>query len=130
MSQPTNPSNPLRQTSPTCGRSHLAAGVKLTGDINASGLIELLGHVDGKITADSLVIDEVGSAVGEIRANSVVITGRFEGIIEGGDVRLHFGSKVSGKIFYTTLSIENGAEVNASCSRRARDGNTTGGSDR
>ena len=52
-------------------------------------------------------------------ANSVAIKGHFEGIINGGDVKLHSGAKVAGEIFYETLSIDSGADVNSSCARRA-----------
>jgi cytoskeletal protein CcmA (bactofilin family) len=128
MSQPTHPSDPLTLTSAKSGRSHLTVGAKLTGDLNSPGLMELLGHVDGKVTADSISIEDVGSVVGELWANSVAIKGHFEGTINGGDVRLHAGAKVSGEIFYRTLLIEYGAEVNSSCSSRARNGDNTSGS--
>ena len=119
MSQPGNPSDPSTLTNPGGGRSHFAAGAKLSGDLVVPGHMELLGHVDGKISAHSILIEEGGSAVGELRANSVAIKGRFEGIINGGDVRLHTSAKVAGEISYKTLSIDSGAEVNSSCSRRS-----------
>lgn len=118
MSQPGNPSDTPTSTSPRGGRSHFAAGAKLTGDLTVPGSMELLGHVDGKITADSIVIEASGSAVGELHADSVTVKGSFEGNINGRDVRLLSGAKVSGKIIYQTLSIESGAEVNSTCSRR------------
>jgi len=80
--------------------------------------MELLGHVEGKITADTIQIEEAGSAIGELRANRVAIKGSFDGVIDAGDVKLHSGAKVSGQIFYQTLSIDSGADVNVSCSHR------------
>jgi cytoskeletal protein CcmA (bactofilin family) len=102
------------------GRSHFAAGAKLSGDLAVPGLMELSGHIDGKITADSIVIEANGSAVGELHADNVAVKGRLEGIIYGQDVKLHSSAKVSGEIFYQTLTIESGAEVNSSCSRLSK----------
>lgn len=102
------------------GRSHFATGAKLSGDLNVPGLMELSGHIDGKITADSIMIEENGCAVGELHADSVAVKGRLEGNIYGRDVKLHSSAKVSGEIFYQTLSIESGAEVNSSCSRQTK----------
>lgn len=114
MSQSSSPSTPSRG-----GRSHFAAGAKLSGDLTVPGVMEVLGHVDGKITADSIVIEDSGSAIGELNADVIDIKGRFEGNIEGRDVRLHSGAKVSGEIVYHTLSIESGAQVNSTCARRS-----------
>ncbi len=80
--------------------------------------MELSGHIDGKITADSIMIEANGSAIGELHADSVAIKGRLEGSIHGRDVKLHSSAKVSGEIFYQSLTIESGAEVNSSCSRQ------------
>ncbi len=118
MSQP--PYTPGVQSSASAGggRSHFAAGAKLSGDLSVPGLLELLGEFDGKMSADAVVIEESGSAVGEIRAASVAVKGRFEGKIFGGDVKLHSGARVSGEIVYQTLSIESGAEVDVACSSK------------
>ena len=88
------------------------------GSFEVSGLMELLGHIDGKIFADAIVIEEGGSALGELHAESVGIKGRFEGEIHGRHVTLHSRAQVSGAIHYETLTIESGAEVSASCARR------------
>ncbi|KDB03159.1 hypothetical protein U879_13560 [Defluviimonas sp. 20V17] len=78
--------------------------------------MELRGQFDGKMSADAVVIEDSGSASGEIHAASVAVKGCFEGKIFGGDVKLHAGAKASGEILYQTLTIESGAEVNAACS--------------
>lgn len=118
MSLAPSPSASTSPTSSKGGRSHFAAGAKLSGDLTVPGLMELSGHIDGTITADSIVIETNGSAVGELHADSVAIKGRLEGNIHGRDVKLHSSAKVSGEIFYQTLTIESGAEVNSACSRR------------
>ncbi|MFK7753878.1 MAG: polymer-forming cytoskeletal protein [Sedimentitalea sp.] len=97
------------------GRSHFAAGSEIKGDIRIPGSFEILGRVDGKVTADAVVIEASGYVVGEIHAASVTIKGQFEGQILGGDVKLHAGANVAGEILYATLSIESGAQVNSNC---------------
>lgn len=128
MSQPANPSDTPSPTSPRGGRSHFASGAKLTGDLTVPGMMELLGHIDGTIKADSIMIETGGSAIGELHADSVAVKGKFEGKIHGRDVKLHAGANVSGEISYQTLSIESGAEVNSACSRRATNSDKTSGS--
>jgi cytoskeletal protein CcmA (bactofilin family) len=98
-------------------RSLFASGAKLAGDLTVPGHIEMSGHIDGKITADSIVIEAKGSVIGELNADSVAIKGNLEGTIRGRDVKLHSSAKVSGEIIYQTLTIESGAQVNSSCSR-------------
>ncbi|MCB1311728.1 MAG: polymer-forming cytoskeletal protein [Sedimentitalea sp.] len=118
MSQTPGTSPQSAPSRPSGGRSHFAAGAKLSGDLTVPGLMELLGHIDGKIFADAIVIEEGGSALGELHAESVGIKGRFEGEIHGRHVTLHSRAQVSGAIHYETLTIESGAEVSASCARR------------
>lgn len=120
MSQTTNPSDPLTLTNPSGGRSHFAAGARLTGDLSVPGLMELVGHIDGTIAADAIVIEESGSAVGELKAKSITVKGQFKGKILGGDVKLQSSARVSGEIAYATLTIESGAEVNSACSPKVR----------
>ncbi len=115
MPQSTDTSGALPTTGLASGRSHITAGSKLTGDLQVPGLVELFGHVDGKVTADAIMIEESGSVDGELHAAKVSIKGRFEGKIFGSVVNLHSTAKASGEIFYETLCIDSGAQVNSSC---------------
>jgi cytoskeletal protein CcmA (bactofilin family) len=115
MSQITDTSGTLPTTGLASGRSHFTAGSKLTGDLQVPGLVELLGHVDGKVTADAIMIEESGSVDGELHAARIAIKGQFKGKIFGGTVNLHSSARVSGEIFYEALSIESGAQVNSAC---------------
>ena len=115
MSQTTDPSGSRSATSAQGGRSHFTAGSKLTGNLRVPGLVELLGDVDGKVSADAVTIEESGSVDGELHAANVAIKGQFKGKIFGGTVILHSSARVSGEILYDTLSIESGAQVNSTC---------------
>jgi cytoskeletal protein CcmA (bactofilin family) len=115
MSQTPPPS------SQTAGRSLFAAGAKLTGNLSVPGRVELLGHAEGEIAADDIMVEAGGSATGELKAAIIAIKGKFDGKLTGGAVRLHSGSKVSGEISYRTLTIDSGADVNALCARASSD---------
>lgn len=100
------------------GRSHFAAGAKLSGDLIVPGLVELLGDVEGTVQADAVVIETSGTVSGDLKAGGITIKGRFQGRIFGGDVRLLSGARVAGEVAYASLTIESGAEVDLSCTRK------------
>jgi len=116
MSLTTNTSG--NQPSAADGRSRFIAGSKLSGELHVPGLVELLGHVDGQVYADAIVIEEGGSVHGQLHAADIAIRGEFEGKIFGGAVKLNASARISGEITYETLSIESGAEVNATCTAK------------
>ncbi len=113
MSPTTSTKGSQPAAAATGGRSHFTAGSKLSGDVRVPGLIELLGHVDGRVYADAIMIEESGSVDGELHAADIAIKGKLEGKIFGGVVKLHTSARISGEIIYETLSIESGAEVNS-----------------
>ncbi len=100
------------------GRSHLGAGSRITGELYFPGTVELPGHVKGRIEASAIVIEEAGEVEGELHAASITIKGAFLGKIFGGRVKLHTSARVNGEIFYESLSIESGAEVEGECKSR------------
>ncbi len=99
-------------------RSHLGAASKVVGDLEFPGLVEMLGTVEGRVTAAAILLEAEGDASGTLIAGSVAIKGRFDGEIAAGQVRLFAGARVTGQIAYDTLGIDEGAEVNAVCTRR------------
>ena len=101
--------------SAACGRSHLGAGSRITGELYFPGTVELPGYVKGRVEASSIVIEEAGQVEGEIHAARIDIKGRFNGQVTGGKVRLHTSARVTGEITYESLSIESGAEVEGKC---------------
>ncbi len=102
-------------------RSHLGAGSRITGELFFPGTVELPGFVKGRVEASAVVIEEAGEVEGEIHAASVAIKGRFNGQVFGGKVRLHATARMTGEIFYESLSIESGAEVEGQCKSRPYD---------
>jgi cytoskeletal protein CcmA (bactofilin family) len=113
----SNPGPAPQEMSASGGRSHLVAGTKIVGDISAPGLLEIQGEVQGRVIADSVVIEERGTVDGEVRAAAIGVKGHFTGQLNGGAVRVHATARLSGKIRYDTLSIESGSEITATCER-------------
>jgi cytoskeletal protein CcmA (bactofilin family) len=102
----------------TVGTSRLIEGSRLKGDLQIPGLVELLGHVEGNVAADSILIEDRGTVVGGLNAASVTIRGKFDGRIDAVAVKLQSTASVSGEIVYGTLSIESGATIDAVCKVR------------
>jgi len=111
MTNPTSSDDQARETGQG-GRSLLSADSKITGDLEFPGLVEVLGRIDGQVSADSVLIGEQGEVEGSITAKSIAIKGKVKGEIVGGFVTLHTGAKMSGEITYQQLVVESGAQVN------------------
>ncbi|MBI6628483.1 bactofilin family protein [Pontibaca salina] len=104
----------------TGDRSVLSRHSKITGDLEFPGRVEILGRIDGKVIADTVVIGEPGEIDGGISAKSIAIKGRVNGEISGDSVTLHTGAKVNGTVSYQHLVIETGAEVEAQIAMRRK----------
>jgi cytoskeletal protein CcmA (bactofilin family) len=87
----------------------IAKGLKIVGTVTAEGLVEVNGQVDGELHCTSLVISRGAQVSGTIAAGRVVVDGRVEGPIQGGDVILKSQAHVIGDIHHQSLSIESGA---------------------
>lgn len=111
------------------GRSHLGVGSRIKGELEFAGAVELPGHVNGRVTADEIVVEETGDIEGDLHAPAITIKGRFTGQIDGGTVEVHATARLSGDIAYDVLRIDSGAEVEGQCRRRAAGSGPAGGSD-
>ena len=99
------------QTSSGFSKSVLAADLAITGEVISSSAIEVLGKIDGKITAKSLTVGVEGRVKGSISADNVDLRGTFDGTIATQSLSLRASCAVQAEVRYTTLSIESGALV-------------------
>lgn len=106
----TAPARPTMSNSSNT-RSTLAADLKITGDIQSTGSIEILGEVDGTVQAQSLVIGTDGRMTGDISAEQVEIKGRHEGRVACQSFVLRASAQVKADIGYSTLVIESGSQI-------------------
>ena len=87
----------------------IAKGLKIVGTVTAEGLVEVNGHIEGDLHCTSLVVSPKAAITGGIEAERVVVNGRVEGPIRGGEVLLKSHAHVVGDIQHSSLAVEKGA---------------------
>jgi cytoskeletal protein CcmA (bactofilin family) len=100
----------------------IAEGLKIVGSVTAEGLVEVNGHIEGDLHCTSLVVSPKASINGGVEADKIVVNGRVEGPIRGGEVALKSHAHVVGDIQHNSLAIEAGAYFDGR-SVRAADSN-------
>lgn len=109
------------QTEPgTGGRSLMGAGMVIRGTIDAPGIVEIGGTLEGGITAEAIVVEATGKVTGTLTARRVTIRGLVEGDISTGELRILSGAVVKGQVNTRTLTIDSGAEVDFTCTMAPR----------
>src|SRR6476469_4115993 len=100
----------------------IAKGLKIVGSVTAEGLVEVNGQIDGELHCTSLVIARGAHVNGIVAAERVVVDGKVEGPIQGGDVVLKSQAHVVGDIHHQSLAIEKGAYFEGRSIRRGANG--------
>ena len=107
-------SNPVVKSSPP---SIISADLKIVGDLNSKGEIQIDGAVNGDIRTKSLLVGETANIKGEIVAETVFISGTVNGLIKSRSVNLAKTAYVVGDILHEDLAIETGAFLEGRCKR-------------
>ncbi len=104
---------PAVQNRPTGGntKSVLAQDLRITGEISSTGTIEVLGEIEGNLTARGLIVGSEGKMTGTVSAETVEIKGRLDGRVVTINFALRSSAEVAADITYTTLVIESGARI-------------------
>tara|TARA_R110002167_G_scaffold23820_3_gene84483 strand:+ start:91 stop:561 length:471 start_codon:yes stop_codon:yes gene_type:complete len=97
--------------------SIISADLRISGNLDTSGQMQIDGTVNGDVSCDTLTIGEGASIVGEVTADSVIIHGRVEGRIKAKRVELSRTARITGDIWHDSLSIEAGAFLDGHCRR-------------
>jgi cytoskeletal protein CcmA (bactofilin family) len=99
------------------GATLIAQNTEVSGDVRFSDQLYVNGHIEGNVNAQegteaTLMISEVGSVKGQIRAPFVVINGRVEGDVHA-DIRVELAAnaKISGNVYYKLIEMQLGAMV-------------------
>ena len=98
--------------------SIISTDLKITGDVDTSGDLQIEGHVKGNIRAHLLTIGENALVEGEILADDATVHGKVKGTLRGLKVRLSSSARVDGDIVHKTISIESGAHFEGSVTRQ------------
>jgi cytoskeletal protein CcmA (bactofilin family) len=99
---------------PEAGLSVIAAGMKIVGDIESTGVVKIEGTVEGAIRgARQLLLGRQGTVHGDIRAHEVVIGGSVVGTIVAEErVEIQGTSKVEGDIHTKSIVVLEGGVIN------------------
>jgi len=101
-----------RQVSPPEGAespSFLAGDLRIDGTVFGGREVRIRGAVEGRIDAESVVVEEGAWFRGEIVADSVRIGGFVEGPVTANEVILDSTAHVVGSIFHNRLTTHPGA---------------------
>ena len=90
----------------------IGPGAKFTGTITDARTIEIHGDVNADLTADKVIIGEKGRFDGAIKADLVVVSGKYDGVMEAGSIWATATARISGKVQYNTLQMDRGAALN------------------
>ncbi len=97
--------------------SIISNALRVTGNLDCDGDIEIKGTIDGDVKARNVRIDESGKVKGKITAESAYVDGTVRGQIVARTVALASSANVRGDIVHETLSIEAGAFLDGNCRR-------------
>lgn len=98
-------------------RSVLAADLKINGEISSTGTIEVMGEIEGTISARGLLIGSEGSMKGSVSAETVEVRGRLEGRVSTQAFTLRSAAMVTADVNYEVLVIESGAQIEGNFTR-------------
>lgn len=90
------------------------------GDMHYRGGMHIEGKVQGNLIAESnektvLIVSEKGCVEGDIKGSVVILNGTIEGdVYSTATLEMAQHAKVKGNVYYKSLEMEVGAEVNGS----------------
>ena len=98
--------------------SIISADMKVVGDLQSGGDIQIEGSVEGDVKSRTVTIGEKANINGSVNADTSNILGRINGEINASVVRIAKSANVQGDIYYQTLSIEDGAVIDGKVKRK------------
>lgn len=98
-------------------RSHVAAGLSVTGDMEGDIDLLLDGKLEGNLRCRSVTIGKTGELIGKITAQEVVIDGTVTGNVEAKIVRLNVTAVMSGDVRHEVVEVAAGARIEGRYSR-------------
>ena len=98
--------------------SIISADMKVVGNLESGGDVQIEGSVEGDIKSRTVTIGEKAQINGSVIADTANILGRINGEIRASVVRIAKTANVQGNINYQTLSIEDGAVIDGQIKRK------------
>jgi cytoskeletal protein CcmA (bactofilin family) len=91
--------------------SIISADLKVLGNLESAGDLQIDGQVEGDIKSCSVTVGEGAHVKGSISAESVRVCGAVSGQIKASSVTIAQSARIKGDVFQKTLSIEAGADL-------------------
>ena len=101
--------------------SIISANLRITGNLESEGDIQIDGVVEGDIRSSSLTVSDSATVRGAIEADTVAIAGSVTGQIKAKTVTLQRTARVIADIVQESLSIEPGAYFEGNTRRIAQE---------
>ena len=95
----------------TASPSIISPDLKVSGNLDSAGDLQIDGKVIGDIKSRSVTVGEQAHVKGAIISDTARICGSVHGQVRSASVTLARTAKVKGDIFHQTLSIEAGADL-------------------
>lgn len=95
--------------------SAISADLKVVGNLESAGDIQVDGTVVGDINSRSLTVGEGAHVEGSITAEKVRICGKLSGQVTAASVSIAATAVMTGDVTYQVLSIEEGASLEGRC---------------
>ena len=97
--------------------SLISQGVRITGNLETDGEVQIDGVLEGDIKTGTLTIGETAVVTGEIIADQATVRGKITGRIRVRSVLLTKTARVIGDIWHQDLAMEAGAFLEGHCKR-------------
>lgn len=112
LSTPPRPGQTPGQTNAV--KSVFGSDLKIVGEITSSGSVEVMGEIDGTLSARNVTVGGEGRVKGSVQAETVEVKGALDGRVSTGGFTLRSTAKVEADITYSNLVIESGAQIEGS----------------
>jgi cytoskeletal protein CcmA (bactofilin family) len=99
------------------GHTAIGPGMRITGDVEASGRLQVAGRIEGRVHVPVVEVEQPGAVVGEIHADTVIVSGMVSGRIEATEIRLTHSAQVVADLLCAALQIDKGASFEGQCQR-------------
>ena len=98
------------------GLSVIAAGMKIVGDVETTGVLKVEGTIEGSIrSARQLLLGRQGQILGDVRATEAILGGTVRGTVFTEErVEIQGTSTVQGDIHTKSIVVLEGATINGS----------------
>ncbi len=102
----TGPETASEREKPSGQHTIIPADLQITGDLVSTGDILVEGVINGNITCRALTLAGQPVVRGSVKAETVRVSGTFNGKVEAKKVALTKAAKMVGEIYYETLEME------------------------